>query len=1072
MPEDASQAKTPVNLLKMCQSTCRRTLVLSAEALVVTAVLLALVLAVGVWRLKSGPVNLDFAKDYIVESLDTKGTSMRPSLGSVSLYWPDLKGPLLLGIDNLAMEDLEGNILLEVEQASMSFSRSKLLLGRFSPKQIFISEPSLRVVRTADDQILFNYNDGQAIVDDREDLEMAQETELTTRILEIVARPGTEADSNLPLADLQGFEMANAKVMIEDHKLGMTWFLPNMDVSFQSTDEGMKTDLRVLLPGGEQDTEIRLSGHYHWDNKKIDLKADLNAIHTNIFARKIPQLSFLTDFDMSFDAQVEAILGADFAPQKAQIRIVSEKGTFWVQEYSDEVRQFESAVIEADYDHITRKLNVSEATIELPDVTIKGSAQAMHDGEFEVFTGYVNVGIDEVAQEKLDDLWPVSLKEDNSYDWVVEKQSKGVLKDVRFSTDFEMSQDEQGDWAIQDRNLKAMFAFEGMSIDYRAPMIPVSNAFGKGLFDLDQEFLQIDVDTANIGGLEITRGDLTFTNIIQKGKGIADFDVDLTGPLADAFRYLEREPIGLDDEIAFDLNEVKGDIGFNLKMSFPTIADLKTEQIKLDIIAQATDTFIPDLVQGLPVSGGPFEIKVNNDYYTVSGVGQIANREADFTWKEFLQSEGKPFRNQVQVSMRVDQSLRDHFGIDLSTFLEGSANIDMTYTEFRDGRSDAGLKIDLTPTYMHLMPFGFDKQPGKTATAHLTAHLKNGQLKSIDDLFVKAEDLMIEHGKLSFVEGPEGTRPQKGRLKNFSVGQTTAQLEFEQEPNGRLKFQMDGPVFDLRPFMEQDENKNKQAAQEESPMVISINARRMRTSDETFVDHAKIFAAIDSKGRFNQLEMDAKAGMGAIYLRFKPDPQKPGDWTFRFEADDAGATLKAFDTYHNMVGGTLVVQGRSAPDNPRNMIGSAHVNDFRVVDAPILARILGSLSEPGLNNTLRGEGISFSRLEADYAWFYNQDGSLLRMEDGRTSGNSLGLTFEGEFDNAAMRMDISGTIVPLAGINKFLSSIPLIGDILSGGSDSVFAATYTMEGPAEEPRIVVNPLAALTPGILRRILFE
>ena len=69
-------------------------------------------------------------------------------------------------------------------------------------------------------------------------------------------------------------------------------------------------------------------------------------------------------------------------------------------------------------------------------------------------------------------------------------------------------------------------------------------------------------------------------------------------------------------------------------------------------------------------------------------------------------------------------------------------------------------------------------------------------------------------------------------------------------------------------------------------------------------------------------------------------------------------------------------------------------------------------------------------------------------------------------------MDLSGTIVPLSAVNKMLSSIPLIGTILSGGSDSVFAATYTMKGETENPETVVNPLAALTPGILRRILFE
>ena len=1074
MSEQSNAQQKSQKIARLCGETCKRTAIVTLEAMVVVAILLALVMGFGVWRLKSGPVNMDFAKDYVIESLDSSATSIKPSLESVSLYWPDLKGPLLLGLDQLSLRDENGNVLIEIDQASMSFSRGKLLIGQLSPKRIFIASPSFRVVRTEDDAFLFNYNnDGQTIAraDDQADLQ--EDTALTTRILEIVARPGTEDASDLPLADLQGVEIESAKVMVEDRKLGITWFLPDIDMIFESTDEGMNTELFAPLPGALEDTSIAVSGHYDWDTQKIDIKANLRDIHTNIFARKIPQVSMLNDFDLHFDAQIEAVLGPDFVPERAAVSLESEGGSFWVKEYSDAPRAFDRIAIVAEYDHISRKLSADDVTLVLPDVTITAAANVTHDIDFSAFTGSVSAGIAEIANDKLDALWPVSLKDDNSYDWVVEKQSDGVLKDVKFSTDFDARQDANGAWEFQDKNLKTSFAVEGMSVDYRSPLPPVQDAYGTGVFDLDNETLLIDVERGTLGGLEIENATLDFRNIIQKGKGVARLDIDLKGALSDAFRYLENEPIGLDEEIHFDLDAVKGEIDFNVKMEFPTIASLKTEQIQLDITGQAQEVFVPDLVNDLPVEGGPLELAVNNEYYTVSGVGTIDGREADFVWTEFLDSEGKEFRNQVQVSMQVDEDLRDHFGIDLSTFIEGPANIEMTYTDYQNQSSDAALKIDLTPSTVFLMPFGFDKPAGKKATASLTAYLEKGELKRISDLFVRsAEDLLIEDGALSFVEGPDGTRPDKGNLKNFSVGQTTAQLEFQQEESGLLKFKMDGPVLDLRPFMSQDENKKRPRTDDQSPIVVSITTRKMQTSDTGFVDDAKIFAALDGQGRFNQLEMDARSGSGDIYLRFKPNPEKTGDWNFRLEVDDAGATLKAFDTYKNMVGGTLVVTGTSAADNPRNMIGSAQINDFRVVDAPALAKILGALSAPGLDSLLQGEGIGFTRLEAQYEWEYHKEGSLLRMRDGRTSGNALGLTFEGELDNADMTMDISGTIVPIAGVNRFLSSIPVIGEILSGGSDSVFAATYKMEGPAEEPRVVVNPLAALTPGILRRILFE
>ena len=68
---------------------------------------------------------------------------------------------------------------------------------------------------------------------------------------------------------------------------------------------------------------------------------------------------------------------------------------------------------------------------------------------------------------------------------------------------------------------------------------------------------------------------------------------------------------------------------------------------------------------------------------------------------------------------------------------------------------------------------------------------------------------------------------------------------------------------------------------------------------------------------------------------------------------------------------------------------------------------------------------------------------------------------------------MQGTVIPLSSLNKVIGSIPLIGNILTGGG-AFFAATYTMERKEgeTETNVSVNPLSALTPGILRKVLFE
>ena len=86
-------------------------------------------------------------------------------------------------------------------------------------------------------------------------------------------------------------------------------------------------------------------------------------------------------------------------------------------------------------------------------------------------------------------------------------------------------------------------------------------------------------------------------------------------------------------------------------------------------------------------------------------------------------------------------------------------------------------------------------------------------------------------------------------------------------------------------------------------------------------------------------------------------------------------------------------------------------------------------------------------------------------------GSALGVTAKGTYSFANSTMDMSGTLIPAYAINSLLNSIPLIGDLITGGDkgSGIFAATYTYRGPIATAEPSVNALAALAPGFLRRI---
>jgi uncharacterized protein YhdP len=80
----------------------------------------------------------------------------------------------------------------------------------------------------------------------------------------------------------------------------------------------------------------------------------------------------------------------------------------------------------------------------------------------------------------------------------------------------------------------------------------------------------------------------------------------------------------------------------------------------------------------------------------------------------------------------------------------------------------------------------------------------------------------------------------------------------------------------------------------------------------------------------------------------------------------------------------------------------------------------------------------------------------------------------GTFDIVNNQMDTVVGIAPLAGLDRFLTQIPVVGKILTGGDEkSILKTYYTVKGDFNDPEVVVTPFTALGKrviGIFQAIL--
>jgi hypothetical protein len=211
-------------------------------------------------------------------------------------------------------------------------------------------------------------------------------------------------------------------------------------------------------------------------------------------------------------------------------------------------------------------------------------------------------------------------------------------------------------------------------------------------------------------------------------------------------------------------------------------------------------------------------------------------------------------------------------------------------------------------------------------------------------------------------------------------------------------------------------------------------------------------------GRFRSAPVTAqltRAGRGSVVV---------------LQSEDAGAALRFADLYKRMVGGQLTFQV-TAGDAPQ--VGSVAIEGFSLRNEPALRRIVSQQPAPAAleergnvpATSLNTSEAQFAKLEADFTRTANR----IEFRDAVMWGMQVGFKLSGWIDYGRDRTDISGTFVPVYGLNNIFSQVPVVGLILGGGrNEGLFAVNFRISGPASSPTLTVNPLSAVAPGFLRK----
>ncbi len=141
--------------------------------------------------------------------------------------------------------------------------------------------------------------------------------------------------------------------------------------------------------------------------------------------------------------------------------------------------------------------------------------------------------------------------------------------------------------------------------------------------------------------------------------------------------------------------------------------------------------------------------------------------------------------------------------------------------------------------------------------------------------------------------------------------------------------------------------------------------------------------------------------------------------------------------------------------------------EFSLKELPALTKILTLASLQGIADILSGEGVGFEELEMNFTTKKN----LLEIDELYAIGPAISILMDGYVQKDQL-VSLRGTLVPATTINKFVGSIPILGDILVGKKtgEGVFGVSFKLKGPPKDIKTSVNPIKTLTPRFITRTL--
>ncbi len=701
------------------------------------------------------------------------------------------------------------------------------------------------------------------------------------------------------------------------------------------------------------------------------------------------------------------------------------------QDLYDKPVQFEAGSVDLRLRLAPLRMEIGQMTFRDADWRVTGSGHAIaREAGWDIA---LDASLDTFPLDRLQSIWPTSIIPEVRA-WFGDGVTEGSISHLQGA--IRIPPNGSPDFALSGQFSDVAFGSAGS--------VPPARGIG-GYMSLFDGALALSIEEGAVvppvGGAIAIAGSVFGIRDIFAPVRRAEATVQTESSITSVLSLLDLPPLELLEGTELKADLAEGRARLSVEFTFDRFGADAPAVPSFEVTGQLLDVVSDRLVKDRRIQAGVLDVRADPDGIEIGGSGHLGKVPVNATWSQGF-SRGDKGRSRVAGTAELSPVFLEEFGIELPPDLVTGAGVARIIVDMTgDGSPRFDLDSDLTGIGLRLKALGWSKPPDRTGTLGVTGRF--GERAEVEDLVIKASGLTATGS----VEFTQGLQLERARFDRVTVG---GWLDGQITLTGRgaglaPAVAMNGGTVDIR-----SARLDPGSGGQSGPLTLALD--RLVVSDNVALTDVVGQFATDRglEGSFTASINDGPSVRGDLA------PGRSGT-TIRIASNEAGAVLSELGLFRNARGGSMDVS-LTPTGEPGVHDGRMKAVNVGIIDAPVMAELLSSISIVGLLDQLASGAITMSRIDADF----QLSPGYLTLHPSSAVGPSLGISLEGVHDLRNRSVNMQGVISPVYFLNA-------IGQLFTRGGEGLFGFTFQLTGNSRKPRVSVNPISILAPGMFREI---